>query len=312
MRGVIHVPYVADTQWIAEIVGGRSLAELPVVGRSICEYSMESAIKRNFEMFEVLDWRYSKKLATQFADLTNGQVPVFYHNFAGPLLKGLIDLGRLSTPLTQNIEEEISVVWGLSLPCDPDGDYTLEPLKPGENADTPSGVYRRVDGRWMRVRHKQIIIRSPRDWLDANITALHAPDKWTLPGYSAEKDVHLGRNVVLEHGVRVRPPVLLQDNSWCVRNVQLDGDVIVGSGSVIGEGAKLKSTVVCDETYIGTGLELVDKIVIGRRIIDADTGYYTDIEEPGLARGLAGGNGWFKKIVEFLHGNSRGRSSLDG
>lgn len=307
MKGVIFVPYVSDTQWIAEIVGGRSLVELPVAGRSMVEYGIESAIKRGFEMCEVLDWRHSSKLAQQFSDLTNGSIPVFYHNFTGPILKGLIDLVRLSTPLTQNIEEDITVVWGLSLPIDPDGKGELAPLKPGENADTPSGVYRRKDGRWWRVKHKEILIRSPREWLDANITALHSPDKWTLPGYSAEKDVHFGRNVVLEHGTRVRPPVVFQDNSWCARNVIVDGDVIIGSGSVIGEGATLKHSIICDDTYIGTGLELVNKIAIGRRIIDADTGAYMDIEEPGLARGIGSGFGWLKKILSFIHGNSRGR-----
>lgn len=308
MRGLIIVPSVADTQWIGEVVGPPSLAELPVGGRSICEYGIEAAIHRGFEMCEIIDWRYSRHLAEKFSDLTTGQIPIFYHNFAGPQLKGLIDLARLSTPLTQTIEDDLTVVWGLSLPTDPKNESRLEPLKPGENADTPSGVYRRVKGRWMRVVHDQILIRSPREWLEANIAALNSPEKWTLPGYSAEEGVHLGRNVVLEHGTRIRPPVLLQDNSWCARNVTMDGDVIVGSGSVIGEGAKLKNTVVCDETYIGTGLELVGKIVIGRRIIDAETGAYTDIEEPGLARGLAGGFGWIKKLVSLIHGKSRGRA----
>ena len=312
MKGLIVVPYVADTQWIAEIADGHSLAELPIAGKSLSEYCVESAVKRGFEMCEILDWRYSKKLSQQFSDLTAGQLPIFYHNFAGPQLRGLIDLVRLSTPLTQNIEEDLTVVWGMSLPSNPLGDGNLEPLDVGECANTPSGVYRRFEGRWMRVQHRQILIRSPREWLDANIAALHSPEEWTLPGYSAEKDVHLGRNVVLEHGANVKPPVLLQDNSWCERNVTLDGDVIVGYGSVIGEGAKLKNTVVCDDTYIGTGLELVDKIVIGRRIIDADTGAYTDIEEPGLARGISGGFGWLKKIVAFLHGKSRRRAEYNG
>lgn len=307
MRGVIFVPSVADTQWLAEVLQGHSLVELPIAARPIVEYGIEVAMRRGFEVCEILDWRYSRQLAQKYAELTTGTLPVFYHNFAGPMLKGLIDLVRLSTPLTQNIEDNISVVWGLSLPTEPEGDGELEPLKPGESADTPCGVYRRVDGRWMRVRHNEQLIRSPSDWLAANIDALHSPEKWTLPGYSAEKDVHLGRNVVLEHGTDVKPPVLLQDNSWCARNVALDGDVIVGSGSVIGEGARLKRTVVCNDTYIGAGLELVDKIVIGRRIIDAETGVYTDIEEPGVARGLAGGVNFLRKLLSFIHGKSRGR-----
>lgn len=309
MKGVIFIPSVGDTQWIGEIMPNRSLAELPVAGKKIVEFNIETAEKRGYEMCQILDWRYSRFLAEKYNDLTGATLPVFYHNYSGPQLRGLIDLLRLPTPLTQNIEDDISVVWGLGLPKDPMAEGTLEPLAPGEVASTPSGVYKRIDGRWMRVKYHDYSIRTPRDWLDVNMALLHDPASWTLPGYSAEKDVYLGRNVVLEHGTDVKSPVLLQDNCWCARNVTLDGDVVIGSGSVIGEGAYLKNTVVCDDTYIGAGLELVNKIVFGRRIIDADTGVYTDIEEPGVARGLGGTFGWIRKLVDFVHGKSRGRRS---
>lgn len=310
MKSIIFVPAVVDTQWIAEIVDGRSLAELPIAGKRIIDYNIEVAQNMGMEMCEILDWNYSRSVAESFSELTSGTVPVFYQNCFGPKLKGLIDIQRLSTPLTQNMEDGITVVWGLCLPVNPhEVGAEFEPLAPGECADTPTGVYHRINGRWMRLRHKMYAIRSPRDWLEISISLLHNSAGWTLPGYSAEKNAHLGRNVVLEHGTRVRTPVLLQDNAWCARNVTLDGDVIVGQGSFISEGAYLKHTLVGDDTYIGTGLELVDKIVIGRRIIDAETGFYTDIEEPGLARGLGGGIGWLKKLVAFIHGKSRGRAA---
>ena len=83
-------------------------------------------------------------------------------------------------------------------------------------------------------------------------------DSFTLPGYSAEGGVYLGSNVVMEHGMEVKKPVLLQDNVWCSRNVRLNGLCIIGKGAFIDEGTHLQRTVVCDNTYIGEGLELVD------------------------------------------------------
>ena len=58
----------------------------------------------------------------------------------------------------------------------------------------------------------------------------------------------------------VVPPVLLQDNTWLARNVRLDGEVIIDSGSYVSEGARLHRTVVCRDTFIGAGLDLDGKV----------------------------------------------------
>ena len=64
--------------------------------------------------------------------------------------------------------------------------------------------------------------------------------------------------------------------------------------------------MVCGDTYIGTDLELESKIVVGNRIIDAETGAWMDMEEPGLARRIGGGFGWVKAVLRFLRGRSHG------
>ena len=119
--------------------------------------------------------------------------------------------------------------------------------------------------------------------------------------------MHLGRNVVLEHGTEVKPPVLLQDNTWFARNVRLDGDVIVNSGSYVSEGARLYRTIVGRDTFIGAGLDLDGKIVAGRRVIDPETGTWVDLEEPGIARHIPTGLGWMRKLWRFMRGRSFGR-----
>ena len=118
------------------------------------------------------------------------------------------------------------------------------------------------------------------------------------------------QGVVLEHGVDVKPPVLLQNNVWCARNVRFAGDVIVYSGTFIAEGTTLRRTVICGNTFIGTELDLDGKIVVGNRIIDAETGVWTDVEDEGIARRIRhriGGLGWLRALWSFLLGRSRGR-----
>lgn len=307
MDNILFVPATREMEWVQDILPGTSPAELPVAGRRVIEYAVECAQKFDVVFTEILDWRFSERLADHFADLTRTGFPVFYVKGEGPVPRGLKDIEGYSSPLTSNITDELVVVWGVALSTHAAEDCTLEPLSDEDCADTPAGVYKRVDGRWMRIVPHGIVVRNVKAWHMLNFTVLREPDTFTLPGYSMERDVHLGRNVVIEHGTEIKPPVLLQNNTWFARNVRLDGDVIVDSGSYVSEGARLCRTVVCRNTYIGTGLDLDGKIVVGRRVVDADTGTWVDLEEPGLARHIPTGLGWLRSLWRFMRGRSSGR-----
>ena len=307
-ENILLIPSVRDTQWISKLLPDISPAELPIAGRRTVDYQLEYAQKFGVLLTEILDWQYSPQLAKEFLNPEEKGFPVFYSRWEGDMPRGLDELGRRSTPLTQSIADGLIVVWGLCLSEHMRKDVRLEPVSAEECAETPMGVYLRAEGKWMRVKPYGVSIDSVKAWHRTNFAVLHKPGLFTLPCYSAEANVYLGRNVVLEHGCEAKPPVLLNDNTWFARNVRLDGDVIVGSGSFVGEGAMLRRTVVCSDTYIGTGLELDNKIIVGNRIIDAETGAWMDMEEPGLARSLGGGLGLFRAIWRFLRGRSYGRT----
>ena len=308
MESLLFVPLVKSSKWVLDILPATSLAELPVAGRRFVDYGLEYAQKSGGTLLEVLDWSWSKRLEERFSSPERTGSALLYERGTGPVPRGLDDVVGLNTPLTQSISDGLVVVWGLCMPLD-SAHVDSEPVTPAECADTPAGIYRREGGAWRRLKLKMFAVRDVKGWHELNFTVLHAPETFTLPGYSAEKDAHLGRNVVLEHGVDVKPPVLLQDNVWCARNVHLEGDVIVGSGTFIAEGATLRRTVVCGNTYVGAGLDLDGKIVAGNRIIDAETGVWTDVEDEGIARRIRrlDGMGWLRALWRFLLGRSRGR-----
>ncbi len=309
MDSLLFVPLVADSKWVLDILPSTSVAELPVAGRRFVDYGLEIAQKAGGTLLEVLDWSWSERLAEEFSNPTCTGNALFYEKGAGPLPRGLDDLRGMDTPLTQLIADSLVVVWGLCLPLDV-GPVEAEPVSAADCADTPAGIYRREAGGWKRLKLPMFTVRDVKSWHELNFLVLHAPGTFTLPGYSAEQDVHLGRNVVLEYGVDVKPPVLLQNNVWCARNVHFAGDVIVCSGTFIAEGTTLRRTVVCSNTYIGTKLDLDGKIVVGNRIIDAETGVWTDVEDEGIARRIhhrIGGLGWLRSLWSFLLGRSRGR-----
>ncbi len=307
MDNIRFVPATRETAWVGDMLPGTSPAELPVAGKRIIDYAIEHAQRFGVMFTEVLDWRFSERLADDFADMTRTGFPVFYMKGEGELPKGLNDIDGYSSPLTGNITDGLVVVWGLVLSMHMAEDVSLEPITEQECAETPAGVYRREGGRWMRVVPHGLVVRNVKAWHELNLVVLRHPEEFTVPGYSSERGVHIGRNVVLEHGTEVKPPVLLQDNTWLARNVRLEGDVIVDSGSYISEGSRLRKTVVCSNTFIGEGLDLESKIVVGRRVIDAESGTWVDLEEPGLARQIPVGLGWLRSLWHFLRGRSYGR-----
>ena len=307
MDNILFVPATRELDWVRDVLPGASPAELPVAGRRVIDYAIECAQKFGVMFTEVLDWRFSQGLADDFADMTRTGFPVFYLKGEGRVPKGLKDIEGYSSPLTSVINDGLVVVWGIVLSTHTADDVVLEPVSDEECFDTPAGVYRREGGRWMRLVPRGMVVRNVKAWHKLNFIVLGSPDRFTIPGYSSEKGVYLGSNVILEHGTSVKPPVLLLDNSWCGRNVILDGNVVVESGSFVSEGVRLRNTVVGRDTFIGEGLDLEGKIVIGRRVIDAETGTWVDLEEPGLARRIPTGLGWVRQLWHFLRGRSFGR-----
>ena len=307
MDNILFVPATHELEWVQDVLPGLSPAELPVAGRRIIDYSFQCAQRFGVIFTEVLDWRFSKRLAEDFTEMTSTGFPVFYMKGEGPVPKGLRDIENYSSPLTNPVSDGLVVVWGAAISTHAPSETTLVPLDEAECAETPAGLYLRKDGRWMRIMPHGLVARSVKAWHALNFIVLRASHIFTIPGYSSEAGVHLGRSVILEHGTEVKPPVLMLDNTWCARNVQLDGEVIIESGSFVSEGARLKRTVVCRDTYIGEGLDLEGKIVVGRRVIDAETGIWVDVDEPGLARPMPTGLGWVRSLWHFLRGRSFGR-----
>ena len=307
MDNILFVPSTRETDWVREVLPVTSPAELPVAGKRIIDYAMECAHKLGVMFTEILDWNFSQKLAGDFADMTRTGFHVFYMKGNGDVPRGLRDLKGCSSPLTSNVTDGLVVVWGLGLSVHTAKDVVLSPISDEDCANTPAGIYKRNDGRWMRVVPHGLFVSNVKAWHELNLAVLRHPDDFTLPGYSSEHDVHIGRNVVLEHGSCVKTPVLLNDNTWFGRNVILDGDVIVDSGSYVSEGVRLRRTLVCRDTFIGEALDFDGKIIVGRRVIDPETGTWVDLEDPGLARSIPIGLGWVRSIWQFLRGRSFGR-----
>ena len=309
MQCALLVPSVSKTNWVGEVLPGVSSAELPIAGRRYIDYALEAAARFNIVLCGVLDWHWSEQLQKEFDDITRGAFPVFYQKGEGTPLHGLNDLAGLPSTLTANLEDGLVVMWGLALPCHSLDEVRLVPISEEDAAETPVGTYRYMDGRWMRVMPCGFIIEDVPSWFNLNMTILKNPTGFTLPGYSAEKGVHIGINVGMEKGVEVRPPIIVGNDAWLERNVIINGQVVIGRSAVVAEGVKLDRTVVCDNTFVGQGLDLTGKAIYGNRVIDGLTGFWTEVDDSGVAHLIKPASfGWFGHVWRFLAGNSmRGR-----
>ena len=270
MKALLILPSAAPTAWMNEFLPEMNPAELPIAGKRAIDYILEEAAAKGYDMAEILDYRPSKRLEESFSDISTLPLPVFYIKGTGEIPSSEEELKRVSSHLTQNLDSgETKVVWGLEL----------------------GGI--KID--------------SPQAWHKVNFIVLGDSALYTLPCYSAEKGIYLGRNVVIERGAEIKPPALLCDNTWLARSVRLEGGVIIGSGSYIGEATKLENTIVAPDTCIGESLEFVDKAVVGSRIIDPESNAYINVTEKGLARSIGGTflkalKGLWRAIVGHTHG----------
>lgn len=126
-------------------------------------------------------------------------------------------------------------------------------------------------------------VDSLKAYFEANLSVLSDPGGLVLPGYSSEDGVHMGMNVALKPDVEVSAPVLLGDNLLLERGVRVSGGVSIGEGAVIDRGTRLLRAVVFPGTYVGKNMEIAGKIVVGRRVIDPETGAFVDLSEAGLS-----------------------------
>lgn len=317
MENILLVPATRASAWVDAVLPGTSPAELPVAGLRLADIQLECSFRYSDVFFaEILDWRHSERLAADFSELTKTGRAVFYTKGEGEPPRGLVDLEGLKTPLTETISDGLVVVFGPCIDLDKTEAPVLTPISVAETRETPPGVYIRSNGEWCRIESKSITLDGITAWHKANIDLLSGAAAITLPGYSAENGIMLGRNAVYERGTTIKPPALLHDNSWCARNVRILGGVVVGRNSFVAEGCTLSNTVILDNTFVGEALELKGKIVAGARIIDAASETWVDMDDPGVAcstRVFASGGNFLKRAVNafwhFLKGHSAGREA---
>ena len=260
----VFVPWRKRDEWWMDAFPDRGLGNLPVAGRPFLEHQLDWAAGCGATHVVVLDYGYNPQLS---ASLTGN--------------------GRHRWPFELSYEH-----------CDSflDEQGTVAWCKDHGIAEIPN---RSIIGPMFPYKDELIEINSIAEYADINFRVLSDPGYCTPAGYSSEPGVYLGMNVVIKTGWPIKRPLCLGDNVRIEFKCQLKGRVVVGDDSIIDAGATLENAIIFPGTYIGTKMELYRKIVVGCRVIDIDTGVWTDIEELGLCSYIEGSR-TFNMIKRFF------------
>lgn len=112
------------------------------------------------------------------------------------------------------------------------------------------------------------------DWSvysDLAFRVMHSPEDYILPGYNNEPGIFIGKNVSIARGVNINGPVIIGDNVQLMAGTIIGPDVQIGNNVLIDTDCELTQSIIGDFAYVGSGLELHQKLVFNKKLIDKPT-----------------------------------------
>jgi NDP-sugar pyrophosphorylase family protein len=136
------------------------------------------------------------------------------------------------------------------------------------------------DGDWLRVE-------TPTDLLHANRGSLYGRFRHlTRPGVAKPEIGWLGHHCRIDHPVSIEPPVFIGNHVYISSGVRIGGGSAIGNCVIIDEQAKIESSVIMDDTYVGSYTDVLEKIVGGNFVMNAKTGLGMKVTDPIIVSDL--------------------------
>ncbi len=161
---------------------------------------------------------------------------------------------------------------------------------------------------WARVRYRKrcTVVTTPRvlkintyaGLLDAHNQVL-AKDftGLMLTGREVEEGIWLSRDVTIEPGVQLLPPVFIGQNTRIGRKVSLGPYAVAGRNCVIDDRCTISNAVIFPYTYVGEYLEMEEVLVDKNRLINVHYTSETTITDDFLLSNVRG-----KEMQKWLSG----------
>jgi hypothetical protein len=281
MKACLYIGHQGN-EWIEELFPGKSPCEMTIAGKSWCRHAIELCCALKVDEIFIVDCFFYDELRNRIGDGSYWSLKVEWlpgADVAFPSL--LLERHRGVLP-----DEDLLIFWGQVLPDLPDPEQLFENLRPvAEGGDAlPNGIYLRNGDRLCECvcpLHRMDTLKS---YFDLNFRILNDPGIYLLPGYASEPGLEFGRNVIMMPNCKISPPAVISNDCFLGRSVSLEGDVILCKEVMIESYSRLKHCIVMNYSYVGRNMSIEDKIVVGNRVIDVNTGAYVDLHDGLLVK----------------------------
>jgi len=102
-------------------------------------------------------------------------------------------------------------------------------------------------------------------------------DKYIMSSYNNEEGVFIGQNVEIMKECEISKPVIIGNNIQLKNLSRIGPAAIIGDNTLIDANTTVSNSVVYGDSYIGSSLEICNKIIYKRRVIDPQSGEVLDI-----------------------------------
>ena len=103
-----------------------------------------------------------------------------------------------------------------------------------------------------------------------------------LPGLQIADGIWVGRNNVIHPSVRLQPPVFIADNCRIGREVELGPEAVISQNVIIDDEATILKSTILDHTYVGQLVNVENRVVNKKNMIDVTTGQNTEVTDSFL------------------------------
>ncbi len=101
---------------------------------------------------------------------------------------------------------------------------------------------------------------------------LNNDEDFYLNGFEKGKSGRIGKQTSIAKSAIRQEFSNIGNNVKIFENVKIEQNAIVGDNCIIDANTIIKNSIIMDNTYIGSDLEIVDKIVFGNNLIDPKFG----------------------------------------
>lgn len=106
--------------------------------------------------------------------------------------------------------------------------------------------------------------------------------KYVTPGYSSQDGNYVGYDVIYPASASLAPPIMIGNHCRIQPGCEIGPNAVIGNNVLIDRNTDLSNCIVLDGSYVGMRMEMKNKIVAGKKLIDPEDGTVLEIGDSWL------------------------------